>query len=153
MSRKQLPFLVLLSSVCLIALGCGGAHRLPLAEVEGVVTLDGQPLEGARLMFTPESGRSAKGVAGADGTFTLTTYRDGDGAVVGKHAIVVFPPGAGGSGRPIDVDQPRPASRLPVSYGDAATSGLTFEVKAEGTNQPKLDLSSDAPPGRRVVGR
>ena len=54
----------------------------------------GQPVNGGTVFFSPAgqagetiTGKPATGNVGPDGTFTLTTYTDGDGAVVGKHTV------------------------------------------------------------------
>jgi len=62
------------------------------------VTIDDQPLGGGRVVFAPISrdgvhaGKVAFGDIQSDGTFTLTTYRPGDGAIVGDHWVTLFPP-------------------------------------------------------------
>ena len=86
---------LLLAIVSIIA----GCQRSPyeLAPVEGTVTIDGRPLTNARIMFAPvakggeiEAGKPAVGRLGADGSFTLTTYGDNDGAVVGEHWVTII---------------------------------------------------------------
>ncbi len=42
-----------------------------------------------RVIFYPEAGRSAQADIQADGTFRLTTFERGDGAVLGKHRVTV----------------------------------------------------------------
>ena len=53
-----------LGAVCLLigmVLGCG--QRGPVVEmVEGVVLLDGQPVEGATVLFSPDAGGAADGL-------------------------------------------------------------------------------------------
>lgn len=72
-----------------------------LAAVTGVVTIDGRPFHGGKVMFAPVAkgesrkvGRPSFGLLGTDGRFELTTYEDGDGAVVGEHwaTLIQFPP-------------------------------------------------------------
>ncbi len=82
------------------AIGCGGgSDNLAVGPVSGKVTHNGQPVSGGVVQFTPVSsggkgpaGKPATGSVGADGTFKLSTYGDGDGAVVGKHKVVYVPP-------------------------------------------------------------
>ncbi len=52
--------------------GCGGPAG---SEVEGIVKLDGKPLEGATVVFHPKSegGTPASGVTDAEGKFKLST--------------------------------------------------------------------------------
>jgi hypothetical protein len=75
--------------LALAAVGCGGKYT-PVA-VEGTVTLDGQPVEGAMVSFLPENGtgRAATGMTDPDGTFQLTTFQEGDGALPGTYRVIV----------------------------------------------------------------
>jgi hypothetical protein len=92
----------LVSLVSLIAvLGCGGGSgdQFPTANVTGKVTLDGQPVTGGEVLFSPlaangekSAGKSGVGKVAADGSFAVSTYGNGDGAVVGKHRVAFFPP-------------------------------------------------------------
>jgi hypothetical protein len=52
------------------------------------VTLDGKPLAGATVSFTPEGrGRNSTAFTGDDGTYTLNYIRDIQGAAVGWHTV------------------------------------------------------------------
>jgi hypothetical protein len=86
---KRCPRLgLLLPALLLAAAGCGGQGR-PV-KVEGVVTLDGQPLSGATVTFAPaEGGRPASGRTDADGSFRLTTFRSDDGALPGEYKVII----------------------------------------------------------------
>ena len=68
--------------------GCGGLPK-PV-RVEGRVTLDGQPLAGATVTFTPvgTEGQPASGRTAEDGTFRLNSP-NGEGAMPGDYKIVV----------------------------------------------------------------
>ena len=57
---------------------------LPTVKVGGMVTIDNQPLANAHVIFTPSTGRAATAQTATDGSFTLGTYRPGDGAIVGR---------------------------------------------------------------------
>lgn len=94
--RSQLS----VSLVCLAGLGiavgivgCGsGGHGT--APVKGKVTYDGKPVTGGNLTFAPlgggtqaDVGKPASGDVQSDGSYTLTTYMQADGAVIGKHRV------------------------------------------------------------------
>jgi hypothetical protein len=72
-----------------------------LVSVKGVVTLDGEPLAGATVLFLPEDnqGRPAQGLTAKDGTFHLATGSE-NGAAPGTYKVLVtktegvLPPGA-----------------------------------------------------------
>src|SRR5262249_8325025 len=67
-----------------------GCNRGPkMLPVSGKVIYNGRPLEFGVVMFQPPSGQPAQGQIQPDGTFTLSTYRLNDGAVVGKHKVRV----------------------------------------------------------------
>jgi len=80
---------------CMAAVGC--SNQPEVAPVSGVVNLDGKPLPGGRIMFEPIAlgknkilGKAAIGQIQQDGSFVLTTYKEGDGALIGPHHPVVL---------------------------------------------------------------
>jgi hypothetical protein len=86
--------------VSFAVLGCGGGlDKFPTAKVSGKVLCDGQPVADVRIYFAPvgkkkslEVGKSGFGTAKADGTFVVSTYGNEDGAVVGRHKVMVSGP-------------------------------------------------------------
>src|SRR5262245_3303776 len=70
-----------------LAWGCGGGPTL--GRVTGKVTYAGKPVTQGRIWFYPEAGRAALGEIGPDGTYTLTTFKPNDGALVGPHRVAV----------------------------------------------------------------
>jgi len=82
----------LLLPACLIC-GCS-ADDIPLAEVTGRVTFNGQPSP-AEIVFQPHdpqgktTGRPSMAHAAGDGTFRLFFTRERPGAVVGPHQISI----------------------------------------------------------------
>ncbi len=58
----------LLIAACLA--GCGG-DGLQLVQVNGTVTLDGQPLVGAAVIFHPDGGRPSVGETDSEGRYSL----------------------------------------------------------------------------------
>lgn len=114
------------------AAGCGGAQlpANPAAHpVKGVVRLEsGRPVRFGRVSYHPEPGSGgveAHGEIQKDGSYTLTTYTKGDGAVPGSYAVTVHPYSyATGNLR---VDR---ASSIPRRYGEAKASGLRVEIAA-----------------------
>lgn len=132
---------VMVSGLC----GCGPNDRLKTAPVKGTVTVDGIPLRTGRIIFTPESGRSATGVISEDGSYQLGTYDENDGAIIGRHKVAVQarPKLQGESGGAPLIPRYGP-SLIPEAYGDQQTSGLEYEV-TDGTNQIDIKLSSKGP--------
>ncbi len=69
--------------------GCGGSGA-NLGKVTGKVTLAGQPVPEALVMFSPVSGGSpSAGRTGADGTYTLVYARGINGAIIGEHTVTI----------------------------------------------------------------
>ncbi len=72
----------------LVFVGCGdGSGLIP---VNGTVTLDGKPLVDAAVGFHADAGGvPAVGTTDAEGKFTLSTQKPGDGATPGQNAVTV----------------------------------------------------------------
>lgn len=120
--------------------GCQG-NRLPTAAVEGKVSYQGKPLEFGSVLFQPDRGPPARGLIGQDGAFRLSTYGNGDGAIVGLHRVQVVCYESQRSGNP---PRPKPGEELnpgklliPPKYAQFETSGLQVEVKPR-DNEPFL---------------
>ncbi|MEX1039242.1 MAG: carboxypeptidase-like regulatory domain-containing protein [Pirellulaceae bacterium] len=74
--------------VALGLIGCGGDPTV--AKVSGTVTLDGEPVEGASVIFSPiGGGRPATGQTDSQGNFQLSTYGSADGALIAEHQVSV----------------------------------------------------------------
>jgi hypothetical protein len=146
--KRSASWRLTIAGAALLTVGCSG-DRLATAPVTGTVYLDDKPLADALLTFMPERGQTANGVTAADGKFTLTTYREGDGAIPGRHLVMVSkhenpPPkkATTSTGNPLALPPPPGKSLIPEVYGDAATSGLQQEVMADQDNVIELRLSS-----------
>ena len=116
-----LCWLMVVPALAMVA-GCGGGSTHP---VEGSVTFaDGSPVTVGSVVFSSVDQQppvSAQGAIHHDGTFSLGTFRPGDGAPAGKYRAVVSEP------LPADLDNPPPPTIHP-RFRDFATSGLEFEV-------------------------
>jgi hypothetical protein len=79
----------LATAVVLAVAGCGSKGS-PV-KVEGVVTLDGKPMAGATVNFSPadDHGNPAFGLTDSAGAFRLTTFRSEDGALPGDYKVTV----------------------------------------------------------------
>jgi hypothetical protein len=124
--RTIIPGSITLSAILLICCaGCGsGSGALPsLIAVKGKVTFKGQPLTKGTIRFEPDGyGRMATGKIQPDGTFVLSTLKDGDGVVAGLHKVSVSDTGSVGK-KPL----------VPKKYSQAGSSDLTAEVDSEHT--------------------
>lgn len=145
----------LLLGGCLLGLfltGCGGVQ---LGTVTGQVTVNRKPVSNGTIMFHPDDGPTAVGALGSDGTYTLTTIKPDDGAVVGAHRVTIQATsvGAGSLVDPRSFDEEVQLSRkggkvlvagkvtwlVPEKYSRLETSGLTAKV-GPGTNVLDFDI-------------
>jgi hypothetical protein len=74
--------------------GCQGGPTWNLAPVEGTVTKDGRPLAHVQVCFLTDldsgmQGLRSSGTTDAAGHYRLRTDNGNEGAVVGKHRIVI----------------------------------------------------------------
>ena len=107
--------------------GCSGGTRPELGQVRGTVTLDGQPLAGATVLFKPEEGgRHSRGVTDTTGQYELIYIRDIKGAKVGPHKVIIS-----------TASELNPTERVPDQYHGQA--GLVAKVQA-GANRHDFDL-------------
>lgn len=134
------------SGLCLLScflLGCGGGGGKeigPTGEVEGTVTLDGEPLTAGSVAFYQVStGNSGGGELGPDGKFKFTTPTP-----VGSYLVAFQPPAPP---QPDDEQSgmlARVESNIHVGYQTGETSNLTAEVK-EGPNAFTFALTKSGP--------
>ena len=82
------PYLVTFGLLLLSLLG--GCQRGPkIVPVRGTVTYQGKPLRTGSVIFQPAMGQPASGIIQSDGTFVLSTRKEGDGATVGPHKVKI----------------------------------------------------------------
>lgn len=78
----------LLSVLFLGVVGCSGSTDQPeLAEVTGVVTLDGKPISGVNVLFQPEAGRAAVGMTDEEGRYELEYLYGVSGCKIGMNTV------------------------------------------------------------------
>lgn len=108
----------------LVLPGCGPKYPETI-PVAGTVTLDGRPVSGAAVVFTPEAGEAATATTDASGRFSLSTFRLGDGALPGDYRVTVskttVEPG----------EEEKVVFVVPKEYGNVATSPLACQVQKE----------------------
>ncbi len=130
--------LLMLSSLS----GClgDGADPLPdLYEVTGVITLNGQPLGNAKVVFEPEEvreqarRRASSATTNADGSYRLYYNPKAAGATSGKHTVTIFK-------LPGDSAEASDELSIPAKYNEKTE--LTADV-TEGDNTINFDLKSN----------
>lgn len=156
-------------ALTLFVAGCGSGE-FNMVPVSGTITMDGEPLEGAEVVFAPMEikdqaivGPASVGITDSNGKYTLKTPKGVEGAVVTKHRVAVsfgeIDEAAVGAkiDEVIQKDRSMPESavvalerkvrremeikkKVPESYN--LKSVLQMEV-VEGTENANFDLKSD----------
>lgn len=129
-------FLVL--GLLVIAAGCGTPGP-EIADVSGKVTMDGQPLAGASVVFVPVGGRPAGAATDAEGNYVLNFTRGRKGAIPGESRVQISTksdPYTDESGKPV----PGKPETVPAEYNSNST--LTFTVQPGERNVANFDLKS-----------
>jgi len=163
-ARVPSPVLVFAFALLPFLSGCGGG-RAAVEPAKGKVVCGGNPVTVGSVTFVPigepdsETGRPAIGAVGPDGTFVLTTYEEGDGAIVGKHRVEYTGPEdeaqeeEEGESPPEGSREERARSAELIRQREARRKSqcvqngeIIVEVKADGENDFTIEL---VPPGTR----
>ena len=155
LGRLAFSILAMLALLGLMLNGCSkGPSRPKTYSVSGTVTFNGQPVDGATVVFVPKAlgtggaaapqgPQVATGETDAQGRYSLGTFAKGDGAIPGEYLVKVFkypkpatPAGTSSGGeeeyRPPEENAPpppAPKNMLPEKYANEQTSGLSFTVE------------------------
>ncbi|MDG1897315.1 MAG: carboxypeptidase-like regulatory domain-containing protein [Fuerstiella sp.] len=119
--------------------GCG-AGGPDIATVTGKVTMDGQPLANAAVVFVPENGRPAGARTNAQGEYELTYSEGREGALPGKNMVrisTLSDPSIGDDGQ---LTKGSPET-VPMQYNAQTT--LSFSVEAGAANVADFDITSE----------
>ena len=125
--------------VACLSLLTGCSDRFKTYPVHGKVQFkSGGPVRvGTIELKSREHDIHARGTLNTDGTFTLTTYEDGDGAIAGKHDCVVvqFVMAEGIQGH-----RPSTIGVIDRRYNSYATSGLEVKISPKGKNEITIEV-------------
>ncbi len=139
-----------MTTLCLLMLtSCGGNKGGPATvKVTGTVTLNGAPIDGATVLFTPDIGSNdgrlaSQAATDSEGRFALTTHVGGgkfkSGIVPGKYVVAITK---------LDTTATKntflpPKNLLPPKYADPKSSQLNAEVIAGQANDFPFPLKSE----------
>jgi hypothetical protein len=132
------------------ATGCGGGGpTIYTAPVSGVVTLNGTPLANASISFQPiasgNPGPPSSDMTDEEGNFTLHFADGKEGAVVGKHKVLIstrkMAPSAPNSDSEVEVEK----ELVPIMYLETPP---VFDVPKDGTDAAKFDLVGSGTAGK-----
>jgi hypothetical protein len=128
--RFALP-LAVLPALLLGAAGCSKGKPVTVPVTGKVVFNKTEPAVGALIVFHPSDPELEKRIGGKpfarvgeDGTFTLTTYAQDDGAPVGDYGVTV--------------DYRAPAKEVKFSIGDGGAGALKVHEKYANPQSPVL---------------
>lgn len=124
-----------------LASGCGQRTvRYEMLPVEGVVTLEGEPLANAEVLFDSVDGPRGFGLTDEAGRFTVITRQYGPGLPAGTYKVFVTgteKTRLAGSSRPV---------QLATVYGESGVGRVTIEAE----NKPLAFDLERKPGGGRV---
>jgi hypothetical protein len=151
-SKPQVPLIL---AAFLTAAGCSKGPAV--AEVVGLVTLDGKPMPNVKIMFMPDPGKGtvgpiSSGFSDDQGRYTLTCEDERAGAVVGWHKVVVFDSnqnlyrtprnGRRDDDEVVKVTKPKATGRkVPDRYTSSGKTPLDLEVNAT-KNELEIPLTT-----------
>jgi len=124
-------------ALILAVAGCSGDPDMVAAvPASGTVTFKGKPLETGTVQFVPTKGRGAVGTI-KDGKFTLTTYKENDGAVPGQHTVTVA------AYKEVKVKgetEPQQVLIVPEKFANPASSGIVIDIPSGGKEDIVISL-------------
>ena len=134
-------------AVVILLAFASGCERGPLPTYRAggkVVYCDGTPVAGGLVVFQVIDGpkpTSARGTIEPDGSFRLSTFKTGDGAIEGEHRAAIIPKALGPE---VDRDEVRrlPPKSISGKFSDFNTSGLTFSVSRQ-PSQNNFEITVD----------
>ena len=134
--KRHLTWLITVLTL-VSAAGCGPQRPAATYRVSGkVVFADGTPLAtGGTILLESVDGQPAYNARGAiqdDGTFRLSTFDEGDGAVAGKHRVIVIAKRDAADWVERGI-VPRPV--IDPRFEDYETSALGFTVEPDGNDE------------------
>lgn len=124
--------------VAILIVGCKGGDYPEVADASGTVTMNGQPVEGAKVMFHPVDGgsRFSHGTTDAEGKFKLSTFGLNDGALIGKHKVTLAKVELPDEATKIDVEAMKKGGIVGGMPGYQSAMGIG-DKKAE---KPKFEI-------------
>lgn len=143
-TMKASLLVLVLSSVSLIVCGCGGGSDKPqLGEVTGTVTMDGKPVYGVAVVFSPDKGRPARGSTDLNGQYELTYMPKTLGTKVGHNRVEILANEEG------EEDSEEIASSG-ENTGPAPNSRASEKVRIPSRYNTKSELEAEVKPGKNV---
>lgn len=129
--------------ICLLVLatsGCGGDKR-ELVRVEGRVTYQGNPVDGASIRFSPKFAsagikqRAAATFTDSDGRYRINAYVSSVGVPPGEYSVTVV--------QMLEIleSNSAPVHSVPAKYAYAESSGLQANIPEDHRGVLNLDFA------------
>lgn len=150
-SESSTKVRVLCTACCFVLFvfsGCNNVKKLPSADVQGSVTLNGQPFTGAAVHFyNPEIGGGAFNL-NEDGTFVSDVP-----LTVGEYMVALDRPGPIEGETPSDIEWPESnVGEVPKQYLSSRESGFVARVSADANNNFKFEMQGKAKGNKETEG-
>lgn len=139
MIPRSAALLILLCSLVSFA-GCGPSRPATYPVKGKVVFENNEPCQLGTIEFRSlDHMVTARGIIEKDGSFMLTTWEPGDGAVAGSHQIIIQQLIIT---EDLSFKSHNHGKRVPPRYGDYSTSGIKATVKDQPLNELVITLDS-----------
>jgi hypothetical protein len=144
------PGSLTLTGGLLIGLITGCSKYPATAPVKGKITLNGKPVSTGRISFHPTTGeRPALANIQPDGSYSLTTFQRGDGALLGHHKVSI-------KSTRIENEAPPPKdfkedAELAAKFGTKGGPHLVFLVDKKYYDERTTDLEAEVKPGDNQI--
>ena len=135
--------------VCLLALpllsACNQQGTPGCVPAAGIVTLNGEPVEEASVIFAPQDttgAQSASAKTDKNGKFVVTTVKPGDGMLPGEYLVLITKTTVSGE-KSKDGDDRQIVNHLPPKYGSKGTSDLKVSIPPKGDKNIELKMEGE----------
>lgn len=154
-SRLASSFWQLACCLVVILSGCDDPRPQTFPVSGKVAFADGKPVRFGMIQFIPqEKGPSARAKLDMNGNFVLGTYSESDGAIAGRHDVIIVQHLSSLSGQAVrhssDHEEGDENSMVDVRYSQLGLSPLTATVEPQ-ANQIRLRV--ERPSGKLTTGR
>jgi hypothetical protein len=136
-------------------IACSGCGK-PTVDIEALVTLDGQPLEGASVTLVSIGevrNRLAVGITDASGRVRFTTFNADDGALPGEYKVLVskMPKSMAEEFANFDPNNPDDVQRMQQRERSAIVAYTPSSLPRIYLNAAETPLSVNVPPDEEPV--
>jgi hypothetical protein len=140
MDKGPTHALAIFCSAILVGCGPGEDPRPETIPVQGKVTYQNQPVPKGTITFQPAGGQAAVGEIQPDGSYSLSTFGEKDGAVPGAHKVMIVANTGDPTKMPSSPGYVVPKDLVPKKYSSVLTSGLQADVSKDKTTPYDFDL-------------